>query len=184
MLTTGKGAHYCKHCGFDMRVTEQRECPACDGDCCEPKKRTAVKKTAQRKPNTRIPKTSARKRERIFYVGASVRILSGPNKGRIGQVYDVGANGIYESKVQLDGDAAGAWWKNGQLALVAAPVDSTDDANAAAATPETESTTAVTIEKIRADERAKLVAWMRTIGAGAFDVVADAIEVNFPILKV
>lgn len=40
MLTTGKGTHYCKHCGFDMRAKEERDCAACDGDLCEPRKRT------------------------------------------------------------------------------------------------------------------------------------------------
>ncbi len=39
MLTTGRGTHYCKHCGFDMKAKEVRECVACDGDLCESKKR-------------------------------------------------------------------------------------------------------------------------------------------------
>lgn len=47
MLTTGQGTHYCVHCGFDMKAREQRECPACDGDLCEPRKRSAVKKKAK-----------------------------------------------------------------------------------------------------------------------------------------
>ena len=38
MLTEGKGTHYCKHCGFDMKAREERECIACDGDHCEPSK--------------------------------------------------------------------------------------------------------------------------------------------------
>jgi hypothetical protein len=39
MLTTGKGTHYCKCCGFDMKATEERMCVARDGDICEAKKR-------------------------------------------------------------------------------------------------------------------------------------------------
>jgi hypothetical protein len=39
MLTTGKGTHYCQHCGFDMKAREERECSACDGDMCEAKVR-------------------------------------------------------------------------------------------------------------------------------------------------
>ncbi len=42
MMTTGKGTHYCVHCGFDMKAREQRECPACDGDLCESRKRVAA----------------------------------------------------------------------------------------------------------------------------------------------
>ena len=125
MLTTGKGTHYCKHCGFDMKAQEQRECSACDGDLCEPKKRTSVKKAAQAKPrsDTRIPnprKTKSMEEPRSFDIGASVRVLVGPEAGRIGQVYDVAVPG--ESKVQLDGDAAGAWWKNDQLEVCKAVV--------------------------------------------------------------
>lgn len=41
MLTIGKTAYYCMHCGYDMKKSdaEWRECTACDGDHCEPKKR-------------------------------------------------------------------------------------------------------------------------------------------------
>ena len=38
MLTTGKGTHYCAHCGYDMKAREERLCAACDGDFCEPRK--------------------------------------------------------------------------------------------------------------------------------------------------
>ena len=38
MLTTGKGTHYCVHCGFDMKAREQRLCVACDGDLCQARK--------------------------------------------------------------------------------------------------------------------------------------------------
>lgn len=53
MLTTGKGTHYCVHCGFDMRAREDRECVACDGDLCEARKRV------KRKPS-RVTKKPAR----------------------------------------------------------------------------------------------------------------------------
>lgn len=43
MLTTGKGTHYCIHCGYDMHEKEQRLCPSCDGDLCEAKKRVKRK---------------------------------------------------------------------------------------------------------------------------------------------
>ena len=43
------------------------------------------------------------------------------------------------------------------------------------------SPTAIAIEKIREDERAKLVAWMREVGTGAFGAVADAIEARFSV---
>lgn len=48
MLTTGKGTHYCVHCGFDMKAREDRMCVACDGDVCEPKKRGPKKAPKQR----------------------------------------------------------------------------------------------------------------------------------------
>jgi hypothetical protein len=46
MRTTGDGKYYCIHCGFDCTpATENKdyadeECPARDGDFCEPRKRT------------------------------------------------------------------------------------------------------------------------------------------------
>lgn len=43
MLTTGKGTHYCVHCGYDMKPKEERECTSCDGDLCEPRKRVGPK---------------------------------------------------------------------------------------------------------------------------------------------
>lgn len=44
MLTTGKDTHYCVHCGFDIGPKTVRMCVACDGDLCEPKKRTTTKR--------------------------------------------------------------------------------------------------------------------------------------------
>lgn len=38
MMTTGKGTHYCKYCGYDMKAKEDRACPSCDGDHCVAKK--------------------------------------------------------------------------------------------------------------------------------------------------
>ncbi len=46
--------------------------------------------------------------------GTRVRVKRGPNAGREGVVYDQVQG---ESKVQLDGDEAGAWWPNERLEL-------------------------------------------------------------------
>jgi hypothetical protein len=50
MLTTGKGSHYCKHCGFDMKAKEERMCVACDGDFCEPRKHASLKELKANHP--------------------------------------------------------------------------------------------------------------------------------------
>jgi len=34
-----KATHYCKYCGLTMRPDDVIECPVCDGDLCDPKKR-------------------------------------------------------------------------------------------------------------------------------------------------
>lgn len=34
-----KATHYCMHCGLTMKPNDVIECPVCDGDLCEPKKR-------------------------------------------------------------------------------------------------------------------------------------------------
>jgi putative hemolysin len=51
MRTTGKGGHYCAHCGYDCTPIKgepgvaHEMCPSRDGDFCEPKKR--VKRVRQ-----------------------------------------------------------------------------------------------------------------------------------------
>jgi hypothetical protein len=32
--------HYCAHCGLTMQPADEVECPACDGDLCEPRPKT------------------------------------------------------------------------------------------------------------------------------------------------
>ena len=34
-----KATHYCKYCGLTMKPKEVLDCPVCDGDLCEAKKR-------------------------------------------------------------------------------------------------------------------------------------------------
>lgn len=45
-----KATHYCAHCGLTMNPTDQLECQVCDGDLCEPRKRSAKKQAKAKVP--------------------------------------------------------------------------------------------------------------------------------------
>ena len=108
MLTTGKGTHYCMHCGFDMKAKEERECVTRDGDLCEAKKRISAKEETLRRERFKRPK--------YCIEGSSVSELSaklvyllklendeaakkgGPNPPRVDQLAHVTACG---SKVRI-----------------------------------------------------------------------------------
>lgn len=52
--------HYCAHCGLTMQPADEVECPACDGDLCEP--RCSAKKVGAARP--RLPRH--REQVRLF----------------------------------------------------------------------------------------------------------------------